>query len=129
MAPSKLFLDANILIEILESRPKHKKAEKLLLSGAGNLHISTLTCHIAAYVSRKRIGLEVLEQFLGDYIWLELKPEDIAWAFDNRRDNDFEDALQIAMAVRSGCSVFYTLDKQLVNAYATLPTLEVKLLK
>jgi len=128
MAPNKLFLDANILIEILESRPKHKEAQKLVRAGAGKLYVSTLTCHIAIYISQKRAGLDIMEQFLSDYEWLELLPEDVSWAFNNRRSEDFEDALQVAVAIRNGCDTFVTLDHSLFRAYRDLPTLSVKLL-
>lgn len=129
MAKNSLFVDVNVLIEILESRPKRKAAQNLMRANAGNLYISTLTCHIVTYVSQKRVGLELLEQFLTDYEWLALLPEDVLWAFDNRRGKDFEDALQIAIAIRNGCDTFITLDQELFRTYGALPTLSVKLLK
>lgn len=129
MANRKIFLDANILIEILESRPKSKKVQKFLFANADRLSISSLTCHIVAYVSGKSQGLETVEEFLADYYVWSLEKDDVQWAIDNRRNEDFEDALQIAIAIRNGCSEFVTLDEQLAKTYESLPTLKIKLIK
>jgi predicted nucleic acid-binding protein len=63
-----------------------------------------------------------------DYVMIELSADDFAWAFDNARDDDFEDALQLAVAIRTGCDTFVTFDKQLAKNYNNLPTLKVVLL-
>lgn len=65
---------------------------------------------------------------MSEFTTLPLLPEDVAWAYENIRDEDFEDALQLAVAVRTGCETFVTFDKHLAKTYSNLPTLEVKLL-
>jgi predicted nucleic acid-binding protein len=52
---------------------------------------------------------------------LPLALEDYRWAVDNEQGRDFEDALQVAMAIRTGCSSFITLDANLAKRYAKLP--------
>lgn len=128
MAVNKAFVDTNVLVEILESRQKQKAAIKAIREHGGELHISALSCHIVGYISQQRIGLELIETFLSDYEILSLAPEDVAWAFRNRRNDDFEDALQIACAVRNGCTTFITFDKQLAKDYQNLPSITVRLL-
>lgn len=125
----KVFLDANVLIEILESRPKDKQAIAVLTDSAHRTHISSLTCHIVTYVAMRRVGLRMVEDFLQDHIILDLLSEDVLWAIENRRNDDFEDALQVAVAIRTGCDTFYTFDAQLAKAYRDLPTIAMKLLR
>ena len=128
MTNKRVFLDTNILIEILKNRSCRQSAEQLIRkSSPGSLYVSTLTYHIVFYVC-KDLDPAVLHEFLSDYEITDLLADDTDWARENARTADFEDALQIAMAVRSGCSEFITLDKDLVANYSSLPTLKVKLL-
>ncbi len=128
MAPDKVFVDANVIIEILESRPKQNQAMRALRQVSGRVYISTLTCHIIAYVCIKRSGLDVIEQILADFDKLSLEQNDVNWAFANRRNNDFEDALQLAVAIRNGCDTFLTFDQPLHKAYKDLPNITIELL-
>jgi predicted nucleic acid-binding protein len=48
---------------------------------------------------------------------LDLTPQDYLWAKRHCMDGDFEDALQMAVAVRNRCKVFVTLDKTLAKNY------------
>lgn len=125
---SRVFIDANVLVEVLESRPKQHKATRVIKQCAGAACISTLTCHIVAYVCTKRLGLPLIEQFLADYQHLDLLKEDVEWAFRNRLNSDFEDALQLAVAVRHGCDEFITFDVPLYRAYKDLTAISIRLL-
>jgi predicted nucleic acid-binding protein len=80
------------------------------------------------YICRKRVDINIIEKFLLDYKILSLSEEDVKWAMTNRRNADFEDALQIAIAIRNGCTEFITLDRELYEAYKNLPTLKLRLL-
>jgi predicted nucleic acid-binding protein len=42
---------------------------------------------------------------------------DAQWAFMNFQGKDFEDALQVACALREDCSSFATLDELLAKKY------------
>lgn len=128
MANGSTFVDANVLIEILESRSKQGQAIGALRQTPGKLYISTLTCHIVGYVCTKRLGLPLVEKALADFNKLSLAPDDVAWAFANILGNDFEDALQLAVAVRNGCRTFITLDEQLHRTYKDLTQIRIKLL-
>lgn len=128
--PDKLiFLDANILLEILLDRKNNKTARRFIKDNAGHLAISTLTAHIVVHFGLKVVDLPILRQFLGDYFMLEMTYMDFDWAFNNARSSDFEDALQLAIAIRNGCNEFVTFESQLFKVYKDLPTIKVKLLK
>lgn len=122
------FLDANILLEILLDRQNNHIARGYLQHHAGNLGISALTAHLVIHFGTVIVGLPVLRKFLDDYKLQSLTDADFAWAFQNARNDDFEDALQLAVAIRAGYDEFVTFDKTLYEAYKTLPTIAVKLL-
>jgi predicted nucleic acid-binding protein len=123
-----IFLDANIALEIILERQNMQLAKDLLLKHSdNNLYVSSLTAHLIIYFGQKRVGLPILRQFLEDYTILSLDAVDFEWAFNNIRNNDFEDALQLAVAIRNGCSSFITFDKSLVDAYNSLNSIPIHL--
>lgn len=80
------------------------------------------------YVGVKTVDRKAVEAFLSDYTILPLDAVNFDWAFRNTRNSDFEDALQIAVALKNGCDEFVTLDKRLAKIYDNLPTMRVTLL-
>jgi predicted nucleic acid-binding protein len=122
------FLDANILLEIILERSNQSRAKSFLESNNENLYISALTAHLVTHFGQSIVELPILRQFLGDYSILELEARDFEWAFTNIQNNDYEDALQLAVAIRNGCSQFITFDKALVKTYKYLSSIEVRLL-
>jgi len=125
---SSVFLDANILLEIILGRQKQQLAKDLLSKYSESLNISSLTAHLITYFGQKRVELIVLRRFLVDYTVLSLDSGDFEWAFNNIRNNDFDDALQLGVAIRNGCASFITFDKTLFDTYSNLKSISVKLL-
>lgn len=125
MAQNKIFLDANVILEVLLDRKNNRKARELIINNAGNLHISALTVHIAVYFGQTELELKSIKLLLSDYYVEDLKNIDIDWAYNNLRNDDFEDALQIAIAIRCGCDVFATFDKNLYKTYQSLPSIKL----
>jgi predicted nucleic acid-binding protein len=123
-----VYLDANILLEILLSRPNEKNARKLLGEQSDEIFISALTAHLVVHFGKTIVELPILRAFLADYTLLSLEANDFEWAFTNTRDNDFEDALQLAVAIRNSCEEFVTFDKHLAELYADLIQIKVRLL-
>jgi predicted nucleic acid-binding protein len=123
-----IFLDANVLLEIVLGRDKEVAARKFIESNDENLCISTLTAHLVVHFGKSIVTLPVLRKLLADYTVLSLDNADFEWAFTNIRGADFEDALQIAVAVRNGCSELVTFDKNLASTYRHLPSIRTKLL-
>jgi predicted nucleic acid-binding protein len=84
--------------------------------------ISMLSTHLIMYFGRKeRADDAFLHGVIGANELLPLTAEDYDWAAANERGRDFEDALQLATALRAGCTSFVTLDRALAKAYAGLP--------
>ncbi|HTE22054.1 MAG TPA: PIN domain-containing protein [Candidatus Limnocylindria bacterium] len=123
-----VFLDANVLLEIILGRNKEAAARKFIERNSENLYISALTAHLVVHFGKSIVALPVLRKFLADYTILSLDDADFEWAFTNIRGGDFEDALQIAVAVRNGCNELITFDKKLVSTYQELPSIQSKLL-
>lgn len=117
--PSAVFLDANILIEIIQGRAKQASARAILQQHAGQLYISALTAHLVMHFGLERTTTLVLRQFLSDYTILPLEDGDFEWAFANMQGADYEDALQIAVATRNNHTSFITFDKSLVKRYTS----------
>ncbi len=111
------FVDVNILLEVIQKRTRAKACEQFLVNDRAKA-ISTLTIDLVMYfIERDRLAWEPIKDFLGSFSWLPLTDADAQWAFMNFQGNDFEDALQIACALREGCSSFATLDGTLSKKY------------
>lgn len=122
------FLDANVLIEVIDHRKNLQLAVDTIAKSPNKPAISALTAHLVMYFGGKHAELDQLEGFLGDFTVLALESSDFEWAFRNIRGTDFEDALQIAVAVRNGYQQFVTFDAKLHKLYKTLPNIEIVLL-
>lgn len=114
----KVFLDANILLEILFRRARYNKTVEVL----GNMQdvrfcISVLSADLVMYfVETEKQSKDKAWAFLRHYEILNMIISDAEWAHDNDQ-GDFEDAMQIACAKRHGCSLIVTLDRRLETMY------------
>ncbi len=123
-------LDTNVLMEILEERP-HLNAVMTVMTAVRNnksapLAISTLTVsHLFYLAERRNVPLLRVEALLESFCLLAVQPLDVAWALARYRQNDFEDALQVAAAIREGCTGFMTLDKELAEKYRSYLSIEL----
>jgi len=118
-----VFLDANVILEItLKDRPRFEQAQQFLETLTDDTAISILTVHLLMHFGRKQGSAdELLENVIGENELLSITPEDYVWASLNERSKDFEDALQVATAIRNGCSSFITFDATLAKAYKGCP--------
>ncbi len=114
-----ILLDANILLEMLiAGRPKKAAVFDWMDENKDQFCVSMLTVHLVLHFGLKD-GLTIaeLKTFLSDYPKMGLLPEDYAAAIDMLRDADHEDALQLAVAERVGCSSIVTLDQKFARTY------------
>ena len=116
-----LVLDANILLEILEERTFYNGVvsalEKYAEQGV-SFGISTLSVSNTFYLAEKhKISTERVEWLIENYKIFSVLPTDVDWALAHYKGQDFEDAIQIAAALREKCSVFMTLDSSLAKKY------------
>lgn len=126
---NRVFFDANLLLELVDERSGVPQVRRLVNLYRGKLFISSLTGHLVMHFGRKTASVGELRILLTDYTMLSLTAADFEWAYTNMRDDDFEDALQIAVAIRNGCDTFITFDKKLHNTYKSLPQLKIQLVK
>ena len=111
---NKIFLDANILIDILKLRNKegieYKEAIKLLNSS--NIYMSVLSIHIAYYVLKIKPKSKLsngINDFCNAINILPLS-ENITSQAMVIGYKDFEDTLQYITAIDNGCDFFLTRD-------------------
>lgn len=121
-----MFLDANVPLEILLGRKYEAAARKLLENNHNDLYISALTAHLIVHFGQAVVDLPILRLFLQDYTILSLDNADFEWAFNNIRGSDFEDGLQLAVAVRNGCRCFSTFDRDVLTKYGNLSSIRVQ---
>ena len=127
MALSK-FLDANVLLEILLHRSSYQSTKNMLDKG-GDFYFSALSGHLVFHFSRKVASRADIRTFLNDYQMQSLTPADFEWAHQFGDVFGFEDALQVAVAVRSGCSEFITFDQKLARQINKQGIIKARLLK
>lgn len=125
-----IFLDANILMEVFFERQKLQAVRTKLASmkGAFDLSTSILVVSILFYYAEKhKVDKQAVHKFLTNYILLDVTAEDYEWAKQNDT-GDFEDALQMACAMRHDATHFVTLDKLLPKNYANHSEIKIVLL-
>jgi predicted nucleic acid-binding protein len=123
-----MFLDANLLMSIIFERSEQRLARRVMAQYSDQLYISSLTGHLVFHFGKKVYTIDELHEFIGDYTILPLESCDFEWAYNNRRNDDFEDALQLAVAIRGGCKRFVTFDSDLYGDYKGLLQVKVELL-
>lgn len=112
------FVDANVLLEVILKRSRFATCENFLINNEDKA-VSTLTLDLVMYfVERDNLPWEPVKVFLDSFNWLPIMDADAQWAFAQFKGDDFEDALQVACAIREGCSKFVTLDVSLFKKYA-----------
>ena len=121
--------DANLLLEVVFARKHTDLVVEYLKKTQQIVVISALTGHLVVHFGKKERKIPVLREFLQDFEMLSLEKIDFEWAFNNMMNDDFEDSLQLAVAVRNGCEQFVTLDRKLYLKYKNLSSLKVKLLR
>ncbi len=118
-------VDANVLLEVIQKRVRAEVCSQFL-SNAEEKAISTLTLDLVMYfVERDKLPWEPVKDFLESFNWLPIVDADAQWAFTNFKGDDFEDALQVACAVREGCNSFATLDEPLSKKYGQAITINL----
>lgn len=114
---ANIFLDTNIILELFFHRSKYNQvvAELSSVSELDGITISILSVTFFMYhVEKQNRSLSEAHDFLGKYQILDMKEADYNWAQANDQ-GDFEDALQVACALRHGCKKIITLDRLLAK--------------
>ncbi len=114
----KVFLDANILVTVLNKEYPVFTSAARILSLAGNsrfqLYTSPLCLAIAFYFSGKKSGNDLAKKkivLLASKIAITKTDEiTVKQTITNKKINDFEDGLEYYSALDSGCKVIITED-------------------
>lgn len=125
---SKIFLDANILLDLTLKRDSYKEAEQVFevaINGRVQAFITPSIVHITGYWLTKAYGNAVAKQLLLtlliDITVIDI-PHEITLAALHSRINDIEDSLQYYSAIHHKIDYFISRDKQLQkNSIPTLP--------
>ena len=115
----KLFIDANVLVSVLNKEyPLFTYSSRVLsLAQRANYELVTspLCLAIAFYFSSKKHNetvaktkIDHLTSFLGV---TEINEKIVRKALQDKRVHDFEDGMQYYSAVKAGCSIIVTEDK------------------
>ncbi len=124
-----IFFDANVVIEAMLVRHNSPAAIASIKRSMNEAAISALTAHQIVYFGKKEgLNIESIRMYIQDFKILPLTQQDFDWSYLYALDQDFEDALQLAVAIRGGCTQFVTLDKKLYQNYKNLPQIKVKLI-
>jgi predicted nucleic acid-binding protein len=107
---AKIFLDANIFIDLLEKRTDLSIDE----FKEDTIFISPLSIHILLYVTKKKIPSEKLSGMLNFFSLMPLT-ESICQDAMIGPTSDFEDNIHLHSAIEADCEIFFTRDKELLD--------------
>ena len=107
---AKIFVDANIAIDILEKR----KNTSIDNSTDHIVYLSPLTVHIMMYVLKKKVPSDKLAALI-DHFSIVPFNGDICINSLHGPTEDFEDNVQLHSAVEAECDYFLTEDKELLK--------------
>jgi len=116
---SKIFLDANVFIDLLTSRNKEgiEYKRSLNLIDSSNIYLSVLSIHIAYYIlkikPKSKLSVDI-KNFCKVINMIPLSEDTLSQSMDLGY-KDFEDTLQYISAIDSGCNLFLTRDKKDFN--------------
>lgn len=105
---AKVFLDTNILIDLVEKRTTPK--EEL---DQHELYISPLSIHILVYVTKQKIPNSRLSDIIEKFYLMTLS-ESVAKLSLEGPTTDFEDNVQLHSAAESECDFFLTNDRKML---------------
>ncbi len=119
-------LDANVLIDIILERQHFKACRQYIDLAKDDMAITMLSLDLIMYYAESnKLPLRPTLQFLRLFTWLPMIEADAQWAYAHYKAKDFEDALQIACALRERCNKFATLDSPLSKKYSSQITVDL----
>ncbi len=119
MASKLIFLDTNVLMELLFRRSNYSLAMAAVISLSENATVCISIVSLATvlyFVESQGFDKKIAHNFIKGYKILDMNSDDYNWAESNDQ-GDFEDALQTACARRHKCSYILTLDKSFAKMY------------
>lgn len=116
----KVFLDANVLLEVMLERAKADDVSNVLQTSHYEFYVSTLTVHILYYFAEKAaLPVDYREGFASLARWIPLDEKQLRLAQRRYDGRDFEDCLQASGAELADCTRVFTLDKRFAEHSGT----------
>lgn len=106
----KIFLDANILIDLVEKR-KDLQPEDF---ASYDVFITPLSAHILMYITRKKVPYLTFSEIIKSFSVVMFDEIILKQSLAGPTD-DFEDNVQLLSAAEAECDLFLTEDKKLLN--------------
>lgn len=127
----KIFLDANIIIDLITNRNKDSNDLKAFINSTPKetLYISALTIHIVFYVLKIKYtdqNYKAIAMLLNDFNIVAVDEIIINKALTFMK-NDLEDAIQFFSASRS-CDIVLTRDQKEFKRLKDLLNIEIKII-
>jgi predicted nucleic acid-binding protein len=109
----RLFIDANVLIEILLDRRLSQQCIQMLEDTSQQYVISALTVHIVWYIAEKySLNQSKVDEMLSIWEVLPVTANSTKAARERYNGKDFEDCLQAVCAEAGDCDLIVTIDKK-----------------
>lgn len=128
----KLFIDTNIVLDLLAQRPDYASAAKLFTladQGKLDLSVSSLTFANTHYILVKHEGKEKTLKILRDLelivTIIDLSGKIVRLALNDKGFTDFEDGLQYYSALENGMEVIITRNQKDFK-HAKLPVMNTE---
>lgn len=116
----KVFVDANMFMEIMFARSRMERVNELFHDASSELFMSTLTVHILYYFAElEGIDRDFVKRLVDLAHHLPMLEETVVLAQYRYNGKDFEDCLQAACAEQNDCIEILTLDKKFASASGT----------
>lgn len=112
----KIFLDANIIIDIIEGRQLEESGADKLIRRFPNakIFVSALSVHITFHILHIKAGSKTHKKILEFLTFVEITPltdSIISLAYKSKY-SDYENTLQYLMALHANCDYILTRDRK-----------------
>ena len=108
---ARVFLDANIFIDLAENRGKISTDDL----DNHDLFVSALLPHILMYITKRKVPFEKLSSLIIDSFTIVSFDHSICYKALDGPTSDFEDNVQLHSAAEAECDLFLTNDRRLLG--------------
>lgn len=112
----KIFLDANIIIDLIEKRQLNESGADKLMEKFPHapIYISALSVHIIFHILHIKAGSKTHKKVLEFLTFVKITPltDSIISLANKTQYSDYEDTLQYLMALHGDCDYILTRDKK-----------------
>lgn len=113
-----ILIDADVALEVLLDNRRSQAAVIEDLTAQNQVSLTMLSVHLVVHFCRRqKVPDAITWAFIEHAKLVAIVPAYYTWALQNEQGHDFEDALQVAAALRSEADTFVTLDQKLVDVH------------